>query len=237
MKHKVALLLIAFFVLLFNCTAHVYGIDLGVETETLSQEKKETLFASSDIKLLTEEGIRRSVACFDVNEDGLVAIGFDVSPRPQVYLYDSNGQFLYGYEFECMGSYGIKLIGNNLAIYFVRSDYIEIYDAEGNGIDAMRVPNTEANRAWKSDMIDPVEIEVNGNTYSLERDIGLIMRSYSRLVRLDEQGNRTVLYDVSVRHNIGVVIGVILFVGFVSLLTVVLIRQQRDRQEKDDSAC
>lgn len=235
MRAKISILFSIVLILLLPCTAYGTSFDLGIETEILPEEKKTELFATTEMRLITSEGNKHSIACFDVNENGMIAIGFDTQSRAKVYLYDSSGTFLYGYDFKCEGIYGIQFIGNNLAIFFVRGDYIEIYDTAGNGLDAQRVLDVKENQTWRSQLIDPLEKKVGEKTYILERDLGLTMRSYSRLVQLDEEGNRIVLYDVSGEHNIRIIVTGILFVGFVAIIIISLFRKLKERNDSSAS--
>ena len=228
---KIKRLLLFCIVILTFFDSKVYGssYDLGIITEPVSEEQKESIISGTDISIITNGEIEEAIACFDVSERGTIAIGFDTQPRAKVYLYDANGNFLYGYEFNCEGSYGIEFVGDNLSIFFVRGDYIEIYNEKGENLGVWRVLNVEQNQTWRSNIINCTEKTVDENRYHLERDVGLTVRSYSRLIRTDVQGQQYVIYDVSAKHNFLVIAGGIVIVLFMTVVAIGVFRKLKTK--------
>lgn len=230
MKAKRVITLFAVILLLMLFTFNVNGVSFNSEivTESVSEEERNSLVSGTDISLLNSGIARKSIACFDVNERGLIAIGFDAQPRPEIHIYDNEGTFLYGYSFNCNGSFGIEFVGDNIAIYFVRGEYIHIYDHTGTNLDVRRVLNVAQNESWVSNIIDPTLKTVGGDHYRLERDIGLSTRSYSRLVKTDGQGHQTVIYDVSAEHNFRFAVISIFVIAFVTMFIIQFSKKLRN---------
>ena len=149
--------------------------------------------ATWNLSFLGQEQERRVVLCFDVCENGYFAVGYRGNT---IQVYDQNGVFCYGYQFETEGTYGIAFHGENLVIYLARSHIAIEMDHEGNCVGAeefiptAKITQTVFNRKSK---------QIGSMIYSLERDIGIFDGDYSRLVATDAVGNRTVLYDVTAR--------------------------------------
>lgn len=184
---------------------------------------------SLDIASLDQGPKERVIFCYAVNENGWFAIGYR---QNMVHVYDEHGEFQYGFRFRVNGLYALDFKGDNLVIYLCRSDIAAEIDPAGNCV-----------RAEKEDFVDgplkdvfhPSSTKIGSITYSLERDIGIIDGAYSRLVATDEDGNRTVLYDVTV---MGYFVGashyflVLVFPAIAVWLTVSKIKREEQREEE-----
>ena len=179
-----------------------------------------------NISFLVQEQERRVIHCFDVCENGYFAVGYRGN---MIQVYDQNGVFCYGYQFETEGTYGIAFHGENLVIYLARSHIAIEMDHEGNCVGAeefiptAKITQTVFNRKSK---------QIGSMIYSLERDIGIFDGDYSRLVATDAVGNRTVLYDVTTRgYFVGIfhyLLALAILLGFVYAIRT-KIKQNQDR--------
>lgn len=161
------------------------------------------------LTVLDHELDRRMIKCFDVRDDGWFAIGYR---QNVVHIYNANGDFAYGYRFQCDGDYGIAFDNDFLTIYLVRGDIITAYDDTGNCVYTKR---SSFSNSLLDKVINKTEEQIGSTKYILERDIGLFQGDYSRLVAIDQYGVQTVLYDVT---NWGYFIGAshyILLISFV----------------------
>ena len=178
-------LLSALFVILFlpnSLTASA----TGSQDELIGQ-----IEGTLNISVFYEKGADRLIKCFDVNETGWYAIGYK---NNTIHVYDSLGAFQYGYRFDTDGDYGISLKENSIVIYLGRSNIAAEIDPTGKCVNAERI-------YFSKDIVDNIMNRTKrqfGNTcYYLERDIGIFNGDYSRLVRIDETGTKTFLYDVT----------------------------------------
>lgn len=144
-----------------------------------------------DISLFYQEGEKRLIKCFDVNEDGYYAICYN---NNVIHIYDSLGNFQYGYRFVTEGTYGIILKENSIILYLGRSGTIVEVDKAGKCIYAERV---SLSKNVLNDVLYRTSKTIGNIDYYLERDVGLFHGDYSRLVKVDEDGIRTILYDVT----------------------------------------
>jgi hypothetical protein len=187
-----------------SLTASAVVMPIGLSAERVSDEKAQAYMSSTKPKVGYDEHTDLAVSCFAVSESGLIAVGFDTAPR-SVNIYRSDGTFIQRFDFHCDGSYGIAWEGSDLAIYFSRSDLVEMYTLDGQGIGAYKVLRTEENNKRTRELLYPKETTVGNITYQLERDVGLSLRSYSRLTATDIDGNVVVIYDSTGVHNIGTI--------------------------------
>lgn len=223
--------LVAVLCTLFSLSISANAITLvaGFEVESLSEEDEVVTFANVKMTLLSTEVIGKPIACFDVSSNGLIAVGFDSDPKT-INVYDESGNFLYGYQFKCEGTYGISFEGDNLAVYFCRGELVQLYDSQGQGIRAYRVLRTQNNQEQEHALIYPMEKWVNNTHYSLERDFGILMRSYSRLVSRG-QNIETIIYDVTPSYNILTIFGVVFFAVFFIFIIYKAFQQEIQKEE------
>lgn len=207
--------------LLSSISLTVFAADS--QSELISQ-----IEGALNISVFHEKGEDLLIKCFDVSETGCYAIGHK---NNTIHVYDSLGKFQFGYRFDTDGSYGIELKENSIVIYLGRSNIAVENDPTGKCVDAERI-------YFSKDIVDNVMNRTNkqiGNTYYyLERDIGIFNGDYSRLVRIDEMGTKTFLYDVTTQgYFTGVfhyiVLGIFPIAGIFFITNIV----KKEKQEAD----
>jgi hypothetical protein len=183
---------------------------------------------SLDISIFHQTETDRLIKCFDVNSNGYYAIGY---ANNTINIYDSFGVFQYGYHFHTDGTYAIELKENSIIIYLGRSNIAVEIDSSGACINAEKVH-------FSKDLADNVinrSVKQIGNvTYYLERDIGIFNSDYSRLVKVDETGTKTVLYDVTTRGFCAGAFHYMVLIAFpVSVILFVFNKVKREHEERD----
>ena len=178
-------LLSALFVMLFlpnSLTASA----TGPQDEWIGQ-----IEGALNISVFYEKETDRLIKCFDVNETGWYAIGYK---NNTIHVYDSLGDFQLGYRFDTDGTYGISLKENSIVVYLGRSNIAVEIDPTGKCVNAEKI-------FFSKDSVDNImnrtKKQIGSTCYYLERDIGIFNGDYSRLVRIDETGTKTFLYDVT----------------------------------------
>lgn len=214
-------------ILTFLSTGRIYtfAMDTGFKTDNMESEEQQTFLKNVDLNLITEQPPSYSVLCFDVNEDGLIALGSQTLDKKIVSIYSSDGDFLYGYTFNCSGSYGIEWDENNLIIYFVRSDVAAMFDEKGSCLELELIPITAENNSYWNYFVFSNKRIVGESEYRLKNDMGpffnVFASSYSQLIKTDSDGSTTVIYDVNSDQFIKTII---VFIGVVLLIAIVLIK-------------
>lgn len=128
-----------------------------------------------------------AIECFDVREDGTVALGFS-RPRGGKYVavLDADGAFLYGYVFQCTGSFRLDWTDEGLGIIWVRSNVLAVFDESGACLSAHEIDaDTASSRYLRA--LDQHMRTAGGSVYTLGSD--------GRLIRRDPQGAEIVLHD------------------------------------------
>ena len=195
MKYMVrvfSILLILF--LLVGFTIPAVALNTGFSTEEMSEADANHAIAVTSLSLLTEEPQLLYMTGFDVNETKIAIEqnGYDTQKTISVYSHD--GQFLYGYAFESMGSYGVEWDGDNLNIYFVRGGLIISVDPTGKIIDVKDVPDTSENDAYYRNSMEATERSVDGITYTIKKE-RRFAPYYYLLQATDQNGQIRILFE------------------------------------------
>lgn len=185
-----------------------------------------------NVEVLDDETFQYAITCFAVRDDGVFALGFDSLDTHTVFVYDQEGSFQYGLRFQLPGSFGLFFSDKNLSIYSPRSGYTAEYDGVSRFVDVHKVTDAFGNNEIIRSVMNGAEIKNDAGTYTLERNIGIVARSYSRVV-VNEGNNEKVLYEISGAHTVAVILNILLVAGFVAALWFVVtynIRKNKEQQ-------
>lgn len=210
------------------CAFPVHASILGLNTYDLPEEEKTVIIQKTNLEVLQEDINKDGIRYFDVNENGSYALAMGTGSNCRVYVYDSNGVFLYGYRFYCDGDYAIGFHEDDIAIYFLRGNTISLYDADGTCTSVQKVSDTDWSYAYISEMLNQTTKNIAGRRYVMERDME-ISNSYSRFVSISQSGERTVLYDVSSEHALGQGVFLLAVGGFFLFVIVGVCRKQKSK--------
>ena len=230
MKYAKNFFIILLLLLLINSKEHVLAMNTGFSTEFLTEEERKTFLSNVNISILKEEPQKDVIECFDVNQDGLIAIGLSNFEKKTICIYDGN-YFLYGYEFRCNGDFGVEWDENNVNIYFVRSDIIITINSMGEIVDVLRVQDTIENNSYRNYYIYAIKRTVGENKYMLKNNMGILnvfASSYSQLIKVDENKVQTILYDANNKYIVKLVAIIIFVVVFICIAICFVVRQLKN---------
>ena len=206
----------------------VLAMNTGFSTELLPEDDMNTLLKNVNISMLADEPPKKTIECFAVNEDGVIAIGCSSSENKTVCIYTSDGGFQYGYSFKCSGNFGIELDESVLYIYLVRSDIAIAVDSVGEVESILKIQNTSENNSYWNDCVFSTRRKIGDTEYFLENDMGILnvfASSYSQLITINKYGEESIIYDVNSAQfsNMVVVVGGVIV--FICLVVAVVIWQ------------
>ena len=211
----------------------VYAMETGFSTEAMPDAEKDKFISNVNIMVLHSEPQKRGIKCFDVSDEGLIAIGTSNSEQKTISVYTIDGDFQYGYTFHSNGSFGVEWDGDNLIIYWVRSDVAVCVDREGEIMDAVRIQNTVENNTYWNHSVFANERTVGDYNYSLKDDG--IFGAYTQLAITNGDGEESILYEVSSEQFaewIVIIIGIVLFVGAAVFVLVRETNKLKPEREK-----
>ena len=217
-------LLLVFLLPFFLFFAGPFMVSAADSQEALLTQAEEAL----SISVFHEPEAHRLIKCFDVNETGCYAIGFN---NNTIHVYNPLGTFLLGYRFDTAGTYGISLKEDHIVIYLGRSNLAVEIDSAGKCVSAEKVYFSPD---FTEEVLNRTCKQIGSANYQLQRDIGIFNGMYSRLVRIDDAGTKTILYDVTTKGYFAgafqyLVLGVIPTAGIILGIC-------RAKKEKDESA-
>ena len=225
--------LLTFFVaivIIFINGVSAMAINTGFNTSDLSDEEQSILADRINISVVNEEFLMKSIQSFDVNSKGEIVIGHSgINATKAISVYDCNGNFQYGYRFNCSGLFGVEWSGDLINIYLVRSNALLTIDKDANIVCIQSIENSIENNDYINNYIFATDKYVADEKYTIRNNSGLlnfIESSYSQLVRTSLEGEEFVLYDVTGLHTIKLLVSLFGVVAFIVLVIYTLYKKQ-----------
>lgn len=224
MMKNVFMTLLVLLLLSCNCLT-TCAINSGFDLEPISNERKIQIQNNIDISVFEQEVLGNTIECFDVNDDGMIALGTNKSSQKFVSVYNSQGVFQYGYQFNCSGSFGIEWDANNIVIYFVRSDIACSVNPVGEIEEILDIKNTSDNNFYWNNNVFATTRTVGNVEYKIQNDFGILnilSTSYSQLAIQDSNGQMKTIYDVNSQQLFKLVFEVVCILLFVPVCFFIL---------------
>ncbi len=228
MKRGRLFLLSIFIFVMFTNVTRVNAMHTGFKTNELTAEEKNMFLSNINIILIDEEPVKKTIICFDVNSNQLIAIGQNTPDRKTICVYSNEGVFQYGYTFNCSGAFGVEWDEENLNIYFVRSSVIISVSPKGEVLGAYEVQNTIENNSYVNHFIHATKRTIDNNEYFIKNNMGLLNLfavSYSQIIVKDSAGFENVIYDIGPIQITKTIVTIGLICIFVLVATAVVFWQ------------
>lgn len=225
---RVTLALFILFILLWSGRASVFAMDTGFSTDNMDLDDQQYFLSSINLLLITEEPEKSPITCFDVNDSGEIVLGSQDSMKKLVTVYAPDGTFQYGYAFNCDGNFGVEWDGNNIILYFVRSDTAALFDPNGGNLELKRIRDTIDNNSYWNHSVFAEQKVAGGNQYAMRNEGGLrnlFASSYSQLIKTADDGSVITVYDAGDELAITTVIIIVAACLFVVLAAAIIIMQ------------
>ena len=207
---------------IFVNAMRVNAMHTGFETNEMPSEEKNIFVSNVNISSINKEPVKKTITCFDVNGDQLIAIGQNTSDRKTICVYSNEGAFQYGYTFNCSGDFGVEWDEENLNIYFVRSRVVVSVNPQGEVLGAFEVQNTTENNSYVNHLIYSTKRTMNDNEYFIRNNTGLLdlfASSYSLIVVRDCTGVESIIYDVSSMQQASMMVNI----AFICVLVLIVV--------------
>ena len=227
-KRSCFFLLFVFIFVIFTSAMKVNAMHTGFKTNELSSEEKDMFISNINVLSIDEEPVKKAITCFDVNSNHLIAVGQNSSDRKTICIYSGEGDFQYGYTFNCSGDFGVEWDEENLNIFFVRSSVIVSVTPKGEVLDAFEVQNTIENNSYVNHFIHATKTEIDNYEYYIRNNMGLLnlfAPSYSQIIVKDSTGAESIIYDVSSMQLTKTIVTISLICVFVIVAVAVVIWQ------------
>ncbi|MBQ8404552.1 MAG: hypothetical protein IJX55_09060 [Clostridia bacterium] len=231
MKKTITFLVCLFLLFsVFGVTAFASAVDTNFETLEVSQGDMYRAWDNIDFRkagILNDSASKGAIRTFDVSESGKIILCLDDN---RIAILDENGNVLRYFMYDSSGSSMACWKEENILLYLVRSDLlVEItIDGELVGMEEVDIHNVENNellRDWEGTR----KIEANGYTYKIGNDILILkifsFESYSKLVRVDADGNIKTIYDAPNTEIFKILILILVALAFflINLFMVIVV--------------
>ena len=171
------------------------------------KENEEGFISNVSITCFFEESKKIPISCFDVSENGDIAIcnscdSFFSIDTCMIHILDKNGIFKYGYIVKCYGTLLIEYDKDILTLFYERGDLKVWLNDDGSVLKASIIDETPDNRDYINKKLNATTRIYNDVKYSLESNapIYTILSSmYSRISKVsinnNTQSTKTTVYD------------------------------------------
>ncbi|MBQ6172737.1 MAG: hypothetical protein IJK58_03740 [Clostridia bacterium] len=239
-KELYIFLLPLLFVIIIFLSLSVSAAGDGFITEPLTEEQVERILKNTNITALNAEPTKQAIICFDVSDNGLIAVGYEINSGGIICVYTIEGEFQRGYKFRDPGSFLLGFSGENLNIYFVRGECVITINPEGEVEKVLKIiPKNKENRQYWSYLETPRIHEVNGVKIFLRKDMGFLFNlfspSYTQIVVKDGDGNENIIFDVNAKQIVQAWIWVVVIILFISVFVAFMITWSKGLKKVKDT--
>ena len=169
------ILTIALLVLMLSSFAFETKFDIGE-----SVDRQDSIIEARNIKKLKSHIKNDDIYSYDVNDKGEVVLAFYGNTRSTAVVYDKDGVFLFGFEFDTNGTFVAEWSSNGVNVIDHRSDYILNFDRNGECLSVSKIANTEKNVKFDRYFFK------DGKFYVPQR-----------LIRIDADGTEHIVYEAN----------------------------------------
>lgn len=235
------------FLIIITTSNSVYAIDIsGFILEDRTEEQNIGTWENINIHKIENINLDQffnNIVNFDVSDNSILIVFED----EKLCVLDKDGTVKKFFDFDLYGSYSAYFNGKNIQLFDNRSSLIIEFDLNGNMVSINSIDESVPENFFIWDDLITYNIQtqiVNANsTYFLEAEKGTVAKLvgyYTKLYRVDENGNETVLYDVGKNAKQKTIIIIVFFVifelgvFFAIFGTLIKIRIRKRRENKQE---
>ncbi len=216
---KIIILSVIIFVMICHHQT-IYAESISVDTELIPEDNISQFILNIKLEPITSFNTSENILCYDVNENGDIALGMVDN---EIYIMDSNLKFLYGYEISVDGTYHLEMQNNSVYLILSRSGVSLRLNSDEVVESFLIIDNYKSNRYFKSlDNLKKTQEEVK---YLLENSNileSIFSVGYSRLISIDSNGEKRIIYDVSNTNTIkSIVVGIAVIILIAIVVTMI----------------
>lgn len=239
---KAKIFITIFFITLFSFSngLSIFAMETGFSTTELSNNSATSFISNINLKKIDSYTPKNEIECFDVNSNEMIALGFKNSENKTIGIYNTEGIFQYGYEFQCYGTFGVEWDNDNLNIYFVRENIAISVNSDGIIQSILEIQNTTENNTYWNKNVFQKEKTVDQKKFLLQNNKSFFSNinssSYSQIISIDAYGNEKIIYNVNTEQtikDIDISIGIIFTFIIVAIIAIIKItRTHRTKTHK-----
>lgn len=216
------------FILGVLCSLSVLAVNDGFDTDPVPENEANEIFNRFNIISGDQPyDMDNPIVSFDVSDNNWVAFG---TAENIIQILDPDGNTANTLEFDLHGSYHIEWFGKNLLLYLNRELLEMEITTEGELIDVREIDESsiKSQQYWRF-LSKRKEKTINNMTYQLQNDMGVLnlvaAGRYNQLIKTDNEGNTTILYDVNTSRLIKMIIIIIFFIAFFTAVIILVFKK------------
>lgn len=218
-------------VLLIVCSSFVVPVFAGGFTEystvPVSPQIATDFLTGIEFRSANKISEGQMIISFDISEQGKVALAIETPSETQIGVYDSRGNFVYGYSFIKGSAVVIFFEGERLAINWAKSGYIASFDDQGGCVRFEKDDGSRKNAdLFHNQRFRPHSGSVGSLKYRTDGP-WFTWRCWLLAVE-DINGNQTVIYDASQSQSILWPLGIFGCIVFFVLLIYRTIKKEKN---------
>ena len=199
-------------IIIIGSSFTVSAIHSQLDTQALSDKEVDNIVRQNEFVKITSYN-PLAVNCFDVRDNHELVVGVDCGGSAIIAVFDSSGNFQYGFQKKKQGSFRVMWIGDSIAYYSIRSNLLFRIDENGEITDVCRVANTTENSIYDRQVLQSATREVGSTTYRMTNDYvfaDALPGSFKKITKTDVEST-TVIYDASSNQHVRMMVGVVGF--------------------------
>jgi hypothetical protein len=181
-----------------------------------------------DLVSINEAPAQTPINCFDVNENHNIVIATESSFYKKILVYNSVGEFLYGYNFEYNGGVAVEWAENDdLKIYLLKSNLVLLVNKSGEIRNKSNFGESYADNSYLNSEIYSSEKTIGDTVYKYKNSIPLINTRNNRLLIAVSSDGERVIYDATGELVVDIVLFCIIAVALVIIAVTVIIKYKK----------
>lgn len=215
------------------CSASALRSESGFSTEKMSSDEQNSVISHLKVERIDNEPKSNTLFCFDVNDNGDIAVGNESLSKKYISVYNGQGDFICGYKINTNGKFGVGWKDTRLIIYLVRENAAITIDDNGEVLMCEEIKDTEENRFYWDNEIFSAERIKNNSRYTMKNRsklLNIFATSYSILEKTDESGESTV-YDNSSNYEIKLIAECSGIIVLIIIAIICLTKQFKKRKQ------
>lgn len=235
MKYIKVLGMMVFLCILLPATA--FAKSQYILTTKIDEARQLDLFSNFDIKRLENQNLKYGINSFDIRDDGYILLGVGDSTSNEIYAYDSEGEYQFGFSYSNSGKSYVEWNDDFINLYIVRGAIVITFDTNAGLIEIKSIKAGNEGVTWNR--LNQNSITLKGVTYRIEKSPGIasLAPAYSKLLQINEDGTTKIIYDVSKEYDLKIVIIFLITSAFFVSILVLLIRKfvitHRDKKRRE----
>lgn len=198
-EKRILFILIGIIIILMH--GWTYAFDTGFSIDSTNGGNDCELLSLDDVGVtyLLEEPRKKLIKCFDMNYEGLIALGLrdPVSWISYISIYSYEGTHLFSYQIDAGGPFLVELMADGIIYYYIRGDLLIFIPFSNNGCQQYKVDASLEKNVMYIDYLSGKTKEKNGIKCSIECGFPIFKNdaNCSRLQIIGSSGETTTIYD------------------------------------------